>query len=115
MVLLLLKVTLELQTEGMPTRVVLDQERMEREGSMGCVGGLMRTEVPGTLLGTWGWCGGIEHKVLAQTVVAAVVVFAADRIGSQRLRGRGRGKPCLLLVIRGERRNVDRGNGKKRT
>jgi hypothetical protein len=50
-----------------------------------------------------------------QIGVAVVVVRDRIRILRQRLLVRGVGKPCLLLVIRGERRGVGRENVGKRT
>lgn len=92
---LLLEMTLQLQTEGVSSGVVLRQKWLECRWSMGCFHWHTRAGLRVR--------GGIEHKVLVYTV--AVVVL----IGSQGLWLRGRGKPCLRLIIRGERRKVDRG------
>jgi hypothetical protein len=77
---------------------------------------------PGRSWRARGWLLRIEHKVLRLRIVAVVVVVVAVvrdqiRMLRQRLLGRGVGKPCLLLVIRGERRDVGRRNGEggKRT
>lgn len=94
----LLELTLQLQIEGVSSGVVLRQEWLECRRSMGCCH-------RHTQAGLRVWCGWIEHEVLVYTVVAVVVVL----IGSQGLWMRGRGKPCLRLIIRGERRKVDRG------
>lgn len=61
------------------------------------------------------WLLRIEHKVLMQIGVAVVVVRDRILILRQRLLVRGVGKPCLLLVIRGERRVVGRENVGKGT
>jgi hypothetical protein len=98
---LLLKVSVQLQIEGVSSRIILRQEWLESRRSKGCVHG-RSTRVSARLRSG---SGRIEHKVLSGTVVVAVVVL----IGSQGLGVRGRRKPWLLLVIRGERRKVERG------
>lgn len=72
---------------------------------------------PGTGWRARDWLLRIEHKVLMQIGVAVAVAVVRDRIRilRQRLLVRGIGKPCLLLVIRGERRGVGRENVGKRT
>ena len=65
------------------------------------------------------WLLRVENKVLLHVPVVVVAVAVRNQILMlrQRLLGRGVGKPCLLLVIRGERRDVGRRNGEggKRT
>lgn len=94
---------------------VIDQSRVAHSGKIrGCTQRCLRTLVPKVGWWTRDRRGGIQHKVLVQ--IAVPVAGIRIRIRSQRLLGRGRGKPCLLLVIRGERRDVERGNvesGKK--
>jgi hypothetical protein len=99
---LLLEMTLQLQTEGVSSGVILRQEWLESRRSKGCVHG-RSTRVSARLRSG---SGRIEHKVLSGTVVIVAVVVL---IGSQGLGVRGRRKPWLLLVIRGERRKVERG------
>lgn len=75
--------------------------------SRGCTRGY-RSGVPGARRGT----RGIQNKVLLRGAVAVVVVVVAGiRNLSQRLWGRGCWKPWLLVVIRVERREVERRNG----
>lgn len=76
---LLLEVTLQLQTERVSTGFVLRQEWLESRRSRGRVHGHTQARLR---------VGRIEHKVLKCTVVVAVVLM-----GSQGLLGRGRGKP----------------------
>jgi hypothetical protein len=99
---LLLKVSVQLQIEGVSSRIILRQEWLESRRSKGCVHG-RSTRVSARLRSG---SGRIEHKVLSGTVVVVAVVVL---IGSQGLGVRGRRKPWLLLVIRGERRKVERG------
>src|SRR5437868_437433 len=94
--------------------VKTDEVRVGHRRSLrGCTRGCWRSFVPRVDLRTRDWGLREQHKVL----LLLLLVVERILILSQRLLGRGRGKPCLLLLIRGERRDVERGNvgGGKRT
>lgn len=102
-----LLLVLLLQADRMPPWIGADQGRAEHRCLMGCRRGCGRTLVARPGWRTRSGRGREEHEVLRQAAAGT-----AGRIrGSQRRRGRGRGKPWLLKVIRGERRDADGENG----